>query len=67
MNRYKIVIEYKGTNFVGWQKQDNGLSIQESIEKSIKELTKETKRNDLVHLFHGYVFSKLSFYYVRIG
>lgn len=42
MNRYKIVIEYKGTNFVGWQKQDNGISIQESIEKSIKELTQET-------------------------
>ena len=41
MNRYKIIIEYKGTNFVGWQKQDNGLSIQKVIEKSIKELTKE--------------------------
>ena len=30
-----------GTNYVGWQRQDNGLSIQESIEKAIKQLTGE--------------------------
>ena len=33
--RYKITIEYFGTNFVGWQKQNNGLSIQEAIENAI--------------------------------
>ena len=32
MIRYKIIIEYDGTNYVGWQKQDNGPSIQEAIE-----------------------------------
>ncbi len=43
MNRYKITIEYKGTNFVGWQKQaDNPNSIQEIIEKAILGLTGET-------------------------
>ena len=41
MNRYKIVIEYKGTNYVGWQRQDNGKSIQETIENSIEKLTNE--------------------------
>ena len=40
MNRYKLTIEYKGTNFVGWQKQaDNSNSIQEIIEKAIFSLT----------------------------
>ena len=39
MNNYKIIIEYDGTNFVGWQKQDNGLSVQQLIEEAIEKLT----------------------------
>ena len=39
MQRYKINIEYKGTDYVGWQKQENGFSIQESIENAVKQLT----------------------------
>jgi len=30
--RYKLTIEYDGTGFVGWQRQANGLSIQEALE-----------------------------------
>ena len=41
MSRYKIIIEYKGTDYVGWQRQDNGKSIQETIENSIEKLTNE--------------------------
>ena len=41
MNKYKLKIEYDGSHFVGWQKQNNGVSIQESIEKAIFELTGE--------------------------
>lgn len=42
MNRYKLTIEYKGTSFVGWQKQaDNPNSIQEVIEKALCKLTAE--------------------------
>ena len=41
MQRYKIIIEYDGSGYVGWQKQDNGISIQESLEESIKSLTSE--------------------------
>ncbi|MCF8462555.1 MAG: tRNA pseudouridine(38-40) synthase TruA [Rickettsiaceae bacterium] len=33
--RYKITIEYLGTNLVGWQKQNNGTSIQQLIEDAI--------------------------------
>jgi tRNA pseudouridine38-40 synthase len=28
MPRYKLIIEYDGTPFIGWQAQDNGVSIQ---------------------------------------
>ena len=42
MHKYKLKIEYDGSNFVGWQKQNNGISIQESIEKAIFKLTGET-------------------------
>ena len=37
MFKYKITIEYDGTDFVGWQRQENGPSIQSSIEKAIKK------------------------------
>ena len=41
MHKYKIIIEYDGSEFVGWQKQENGNSIQESIEKAIYKLSNE--------------------------
>ena len=42
MAKYKIIIEYDGTDFVGWQKQENGPSIQSSLEDAIKKITSET-------------------------
>jgi len=42
MPKYKILIEYDGSNFVGWQRQNNGLSIQSSIEEAIKKISSET-------------------------
>ena len=40
MNNYLITIEYDGSNFVGWQRQKNGISVQETIEKKIKKILK---------------------------
>ena len=40
MNNYLIIIEYDGTNFVGWQNQKNGNSIQKEIEKVLKKILK---------------------------
>ena len=41
MYNYKIVIEYDGTNFVGWQQQKNGLSIQAALQEAVFKLTEE--------------------------
>ena len=35
MTRFKLTVEYDGTGFVGWQRQDNGPSVQEAIEHAI--------------------------------
>lgn len=37
----KLLIEYDGTNYHGWQKQPNQLTIQQTIEEAIYFITKE--------------------------
>ena len=37
MFTYQIKVEYLGTNFVGWQIQKNGLSVQEVLEKALSK------------------------------
>jgi tRNA pseudouridine38-40 synthase len=39
--RYRLTIEYCGTGFVGWQRQPNGLSIQEALETAIEKFCGE--------------------------
>jgi len=34
-----LIIEYCGKNYAGWQRQLNGVSVQEKIENAIQELT----------------------------
>ncbi|MFN7038918.1 MAG: tRNA pseudouridine(38-40) synthase TruA [Alphaproteobacteria bacterium] len=41
MHRYKITIEYDGSNFAGWQKQINACSVQSNIEEAIYSFSKE--------------------------
>jgi len=35
VTRYKLTIEYDGRPFVGWQRQDNGPSVQQAVEQAI--------------------------------
>ena len=41
MRNIKLVIEYDGKDFNGWQKQPNKLNIQGNIEKAIGQITGE--------------------------
>src|SRR3990167_10657793 len=34
--RYKLTIAYDGTNYCGWQVQDNGPSIQSLVQKALE-------------------------------
>jgi tRNA pseudouridine38-40 synthase len=38
MPRYKLTIEYHGGPFVGWQRQENGPSVQAAVEAAIRAL-----------------------------
>jgi tRNA pseudouridine38-40 synthase len=40
MPRYRLTIEYDGGPFVGWQRQDNGPSIQGALEDAIEKLSR---------------------------
>ena len=40
MFNYLIKIEYDGTNFVGWQSQKNGSSVQDNLDKALKKVLK---------------------------
>lgn len=44
MPRYRLDIEYDGTDFVGWQAQANGFSVQEAIETAIHGFTGKAVR-----------------------
>ena len=66
MLNYLIKIEYEGTNFVGWQSQKNGRSIQDAIEKVLKKILKTKIRitgagrtDKGVHAFSQYASFKV--------
>lgn len=41
---FKLIIEYDGTNYHGWQIQPNGITIQETIEKALTKITSQQIR-----------------------
>jgi tRNA pseudouridine38-40 synthase len=41
MRNIKLLIEYDGTNYVGWQRQENGKSIQGEIESVLHQMLQE--------------------------
>jgi tRNA pseudouridine38-40 synthase len=39
--RWKLVLEYDGSGFVGWQRQDSGRGVQQAVEEAVHALTGE--------------------------
>lgn len=42
MRRIHLIIEYDGTDYAGWQRQNNAMTVQERVEQAVKKLTDET-------------------------
>lgn len=42
MKRVKLVVAYDGTNYCGWQIQENGITIEEVLNKTISDLVGES-------------------------
>jgi tRNA pseudouridine38-40 synthase len=40
LNNYKLIIQYDGTRYAGWQSQQNAITIQDEISKSVSILVK---------------------------
>ena len=41
MKRVKLIVSYDGTNYCGWQIQQNGITVEEVLNKTISELVGE--------------------------
>ena len=41
MTRWRLTIEYDGGPFMGWQRQDHGPSVQQSLEEALRRMTGE--------------------------
>ena len=41
MRKIQLIVEYDGTNYAGWQRQENSLAVQQVVEDALSKLTKE--------------------------
>lgn len=39
--RIRLIVEYEGTNYVGWQLQENGVSVQQRLNEAVLAITGE--------------------------
>ena len=42
MRRIRLILEYDGTDYVGWQTQPNGVAVQAVVERALQAVTGET-------------------------
>jgi len=67
MPRFRMIVEYDGTAYVGWQMQENGHSVQAALQQAILSLTGETvsirgagRTDSGVHAFGQVIHADLS-------
>ena len=41
MTRWRLTIEYDGGPFMGWQRQEHGPSVQQTLEEALERMTGE--------------------------
>jgi len=41
MRRIQLIVEYDGTAYAGWQRQENALAVQQVVEEALRKLTRE--------------------------
>lgn len=41
MTRWRLIVEYDGGPFMGWQRQDHGPSVQQALEEALEKMTGE--------------------------
>jgi tRNA pseudouridine38-40 synthase len=51
VRKIRIDVEYDGTAYAGWQRQENALAVQEVLEKALSRLTRED-----IHITDGFRF-----------
>ncbi|MBQ8952983.1 MAG: tRNA pseudouridine(38-40) synthase TruA [Clostridia bacterium] len=44
MARIRLTVEYDGTNYSGWQRQENAVSVQQRLEEALEKLLREPVR-----------------------
>ena len=44
MTRWRLTVEYDGGPFMGWQRQDHGPSVQQTLEEALQRMTGERAR-----------------------
>ena len=44
MARIRLTVEYDGTNYSGWQRQENAVSVQQRLEEALQRLLREPVR-----------------------
>jgi tRNA pseudouridine38-40 synthase len=44
VRRFRLLLEFDGTDFSGWQTQPHGRSVQDEVEQALLEITRESRR-----------------------